>query len=497
MKTVVGIDNGTQGTKVLFYDYEKKSIAAEASAPHRLISRDDGTMEQNAHWWIEALTACFNEIPEGIKATAVAAGVSGQQHGFVPLDDRGEVLYNVKLWCDTSTADECREIESNYGSVSKLMIEGGNRILPGYTASKILWFKKNYPDTYGKMRHILLPHDYINFFLTGKYTMEYGDASGTGMLDIKNRRWNADIIRAVDPSGNLVQYLPHLLEAHETAGTVTRKASEILGIPEGIPVSSGGGDNMMGAVGTGTVSPGVLTMSLGTSGTMYGYSSTPVIDESENLAAFCSSTGGWLPLLCTMNCTVGTELTRDLFEYGVKDFDKKAAEAPAGSEGILTLPFFTGERTPNLPRGRGSIVGMTNGNMKKANIFRSTMEAAIFGMRLGLGVFRARGISPGEIRLIGGGAHSPLWRQIASDILNLPVVIPRHEEAAAFGAGLQALWAFKCGMGENVSIDDITTEHVIFENDSVCTPDPEKVAVYNDSYALYSRYIEQLKPLYK
>ena len=498
MKTVIGIDNGTQSTKVIFYNYEEKTVVASASRNHGLVSREDGTKEQKASWWIRALRECFAQIPEAVKKTAVAVGVSGQQHGFVPLDEKGEVLYNVKLWCDTTTVDECGEIENRVGSADELFKEGGNRILPGYTASKILWLKKNQPDTYEKMRHILLPHDYINFYLTGRYTMEYGDASGTGLLDVRNRKWNRKIIKALDPQRDLLHFLPRLLEADEPAGRITVKAAEELGLPEGILVSSGGGDNMMGAVGTGTVSTGMMTMSLGTSGTIYGYSEAPLIDESENIAAFCSSTGGWLPLLCTMNCTVGTELTRSLFDVGVKEFDAEAAKAPAGSGGVITLPFFTGERTPNLPNGRGCFVGMTDTNMKKENIFRSTMESAVLGMRLGLETFRDLGFAPREIRITGGGANSPLWRQITADILNLPVIVPVYKEAAALGAGLQALWSYLRGDEKNeVAIEAITEEHVVFDEESRCIPDSQAVVVYDEVYKRYRRYIEAVKPLFE
>ncbi len=497
MKTVIGIDNGTQSTKVIFYDFESKTIVASASAAHKLISSNDGTSEQKAEWWIEALENSFSKIDPSIKKTAIAVGVSGQQHGFVPLDKDGNVLYNVKLWCDTSTEDECNEIEDSYGNGENLLSEVGNRILPGYTASKILWLKKNHPNLYKKMKHILLPHDYINFYLTGKYSMEYGDASGTGLLNIHNRKWDKDVINALDSERNLTECLPSLIEAHESAGTVSSEASSIFGIPEGIIVSSGGGDNMMGAIGTGATDIGVITMSLGTSGTIYGYSDKPVIDNNGNLAAFCSSNGGYLPLLCTMNCTVATEQIRSLFDLGVKEFDEIAAKAPAGSGGVITLPFFTGERTPNLPNGKGCIVGMDMTNTNKENIFRSSMESAIFGIRLGLESFRNLGFKVKEVRLIGGGANSSVWRQIASDILNLPVVVPVQEEAAALGAAIQALWA-KDNEEKKVSdINYLIKEHVSLNSNKSCIPDPESVKIYNEVYKTYNKYVEALTGIFK
>ena len=496
MKTVIGIDNGTQSSKVVFYDFENKKIVASASAPHDMISLEDGSREQKAAWWIRALEICFDQIDPEIKKTALAAGVSGQQHGFVPLDAEGSVLRDVKLWCDTSTAPECNELTDAFGGTGKLLDEVGNLVLPGYTASKILWFRKNNPAEYARMAHILLPHDYLNFYLTGEYTMEYGDASGTALLNVKTRTWHEGIVGALDPEKDLMSCLPKLLEPWEAAGRVLPGVADKFGIPEGIPVSSGGGDNMMGAVGTGTVRDGVLTMSLGTSGTLYGYSDSPVIDPQGNLAAFCSSTGGWLPLLCTMNCTVATELMRQLFEFGVKEFDELGAFAPAGSEGILTLPFFNGERTPNFPNGKGCIVGMTASNVKKENIFRSALESAILGMKLGLDSFRNLGFKAREVRLIGGGANSAVWRQITADILNLPVVVPETAEAAALGGALQAIWCMDRLEGKDTDINSLVDEHVALAEGKNCTPDPENVRAYEKVYADYTAYVEALSGLF-
>ncbi len=360
MKYVAGIDNGTQSTKVLVYDYENKEIAASASSPHSLISREDGTREQEGSWWIDALKSCFDSIDPKIRGSIEAIGVSGQQHGFVPVDNAGNVLAPVKLWCDTSTVPEADEITRKFGGNKRLLDEVGMLVLTGYTAPKILAFKKQQPELYKKLRWILLPHDYLNYYLTGTAWMEYGDASGTAMLDVRNRKWHTELISCIDDQRDLTELLPPIIESHEIGGYIRKEAAEHLGIPEGIPVSSGGGDNMMGAAGSGVVSEGKLAISLGTSGTMYGFSTKPIVDEKERLAAFCSSTGGWLPLLCTMNCTVATELYRKVFEMGVKEFDQMADNAPAGSDGIITVPFFNGERTPNLPHGRGCMVGMTS-----------------------------------------------------------------------------------------------------------------------------------------
>jgi len=251
-------------------------------------------------------------------------------------------------------------------------------------------------------------------------------------------------------------------------------------------------------VGTGTVRDGFLTMSLGTSGTLYGYSAAPVIDPSGDLAAFCSSTGGWLPLLCTMNCTVASEEFRGLFGLDVKALDADASKAPIGAEGIVLLPFFNGERTPNLPNGRASVNGITAANFKRENISRAALESAIFGMRIGLEGFNRLGFSAKEIRLIGGGSKSPLWQNIAANVLNLPVRVPSGGEAAAMGGAIQALWclAHSGVSGISKAIGELCDEHVVTEG-ALIQPDSGSVKAYDEAYAVYSRYLGALSPLYK
>ena len=496
MAIVAGIDVGTQSTKVICYDTDKRTIVASAQSPHELISRDDGSREQEASWWIAALKQCFSSIDENVRKNIVAVGVSGQQHGFVPVDAEGAVLGPVKLWNDTSTTKECDEITACAGGAQNLLEQEGNLVLPGYTAPKILWMRKHRPELYAQLAHILLPHDYINHWLTGAYTMEYGDASGTALLDVRSRTWSERLVKCLDDEKDLLSALPNLIEAHEPAGMVTPQAAAELGIPHGIPVSSGGGDNMMGAIGTGTVRDGTLTMSLGTSGTIFGASDAPVIDPQGLLAAFCSSTGSWLPLLCTMNCTVASEVTRTLFKKGVVDFDNTAKRAPIGAEGVIMLPYFNGERTPNYPRGKGCLVGFDLNNMTEANISRAALESAIFGLKLGLDAFSDLGYEAQEIRLIGGGAKSAVWRQMVADICNLPVVVPVITEAAALGSALQAYWCLSHLSGTSETIENIVADHVRLDTVAACTPVAEHIEAYKKVYNTYKKYVDTVEPLF-
>ncbi|GHU70634.1 xylulokinase [Spirochaetia bacterium] len=491
MKTLCGIDLGTQSCKVVLYDYEKKAIVAKAQVPVDMIAENDGSREQKAEWYDTALKAAFDKLDGALKKTVAAVGVSGHQHSFVPLDAEGKALYNVKLWCDTSTQNECDDLTKAAGGEAALIKLTGLPMRPGYTAPKVLWLKKHKPEAFARLAHILLPHDYLNWLLTGEYTAEYGDASGTALFDVRERKWSEKVCAYIDPK--VFSLLPRLVKPGEAAGTVSAAAAALYGIPQGIPVAAGGGDNMMGAIGTGAVRDGTLTMSLGTSGTLFGFSNEPVIDPTGNLAAFCSSTGGWLPLLCTMNCTVATEELRELFNLDVKAFDAEAAKAPIGADGLVVLPFFNGERTPNLPYGRASINGITVANFKKENIARASLEAAIFGMRIGLEGFHELGFKAREIRLTGGGAKSPLWQSIAANVMNLPVRLPAGDEAAAMGGAIQALW---CLEGKGADIEAFTEAHVGLEGNLI-NPDPASAAAYDKAYGEYSRYLGALSPLYK
>lgn len=496
VKTIVGIDLGTQSTKVLFYDFENKKIIASASAPHQMITGDDGTREQEAQWWIDAAVIAFHEIDKSVRKTAIAVGVSGQQHGFVPLDKEGKVLRPVKLWCDTSTQSQCDTINSKAGGFDAIIEKAGNPVLAGYTASKILWLKENHKDLYDRMDTILLPHDYMNYRLTGEKVMEYGDASGTALLNVEKRVWSEEVLNLLDPERDLSEALPKLIESYEPAGFVSKEASDLFGLPEGILVSSGGGDNMIAAIGTGAVSDGVMTMSLGTSGTMFGYSDKPIIDPEGNIAAFCSSTGGWLPLLCTMNCTVATEVVRKLLDIEVESIDALAGKAEAGSGGLIMLPYFNGERTPNFPNGEGSLIGMNMTNVTEANIIRSSMEAAIFGMKVGLESFIKLGFEPAEIILTGGGSKSLKWRQIAADILRTPIVVTDNAEAAAMGGAVQALWAYNYIHGGEKDIKTLTDEHC--SGSQILRYEPgSDVDKYDKVYEKYTKYMNTLGVVFK
>lgn len=494
MPLFLGVDVGTQSVKALIYDSDQRKVIAAESSPLDLISDHDGTREQLAQWWVVSLRKALAGIDPQLRGKVAAIGVSGQQHGFVPLDASGNPVAPVKLWCDTATAEECAEIMTAFGGTQRCLDQVGNLILPGYTASKIRWLSKHKPAAYEQLATILLPHDYLNFYLTGRRCMERGDASGTGLLDIRTRQWHPGMLNAVDSTRDLSACLPPLLEARQIAGTLRIEAARELGLPAGINVSAGGGDNMMAAIGTGNVVDGRMTVSLGTSATMFASCSQPTVDSDGDLAAFCSSTGEWLPLLCTMNCTVATEQVRSLFRRSIAEMEALVNSAPVGSQGVITLPFHNGERTPNLPNGKACLFDLDVSNMTEANLLRSAMEGVTYGLRLGLAAFARIGCDPKEIRLTGGGARNAVWRQMIADVLDKPVLALEHDEGAALGAALQSMWA--CG-DSGTSLQSLVDEHLLLDATRCSAPNEQAASEYDRLYARYRELVELVQPVYR
>jgi xylulokinase len=392
--------------------------------------------------WTDAVDATIRQVVEklGARRSEVRAiGVSGQQHGFVPLDKDGRVIRPAKLWCDTSTTTECDLIRQHFGGSQAVIEKVGMDMLPGFTAPKVLWLKRHEPENLTRLATVLLPHDYLNYYLTGKLGMEYGDASGTALMDVRTRTWAKDVLDFIDPA--LAEKMPALASSAQAIGTLLPPLATRYNLPAGIVVSAGGGDNMMGAIGTGNVAPGRVTASLGTSGTIYAYSDKPVIDPGGEIAGFCDSTDAWLPLVCTMNVTVATGAVRALFGWSHAQLEEAIRTVPPGADGLLFLPYLQGERTPNLPRGTGVFHGLTTRTMTPAHMARATMEGVTLGLAYGLHRMRTLGILPTEIRLTGGGSKSATWRQICADVFSCRVVTLAESEGAALGAAIQALAA--------------------------------------------------------
>ncbi|MFO1500976.1 MAG: xylulokinase [Verrucomicrobiota bacterium] len=479
---VLGIDSGTQSTKVLVIDAKNGNVMGSASQSYDLIPNlPPGAKEQHPHTWRDATAKAVRQALRLARAKTgelKAIGVSGQQHGFVPLDEDGEVIRPAKLWCDTSTARECEEIMETMGGLKPTIRALGNAVLPGFTASKILWLKKHEPENYRRLATVLLPHDYLNFWLTGEKAMEYGDASGTALLDVKKRRWSLDLLEAIDQG--LAGKLPPLIPSDRPVGRLQAITAKDLGLTTDVLVSAGGGDNMMGAIGTGNTREGVITASFGTSGTIYACSEKPIIDPKGEIAAFCDSTNRWLPLLCTMNVTVATEMIRHDFKWTHQRMDAAIQKAKPGAGGLLLLPYLEGERTPNVPDGSGTFLGVTPRTFTAENFARAAMEGVTLGMNYGLRRLGELGVQPTQIRATGGGANSPVWRQIMADVFDAEVVTLKVSEGAAFGAALQALWCWRREQGEDASIADITDQFVQLNKPETTQPKPGNVEIYQE-----------------
>jgi len=477
----IGIDSGTQGTKALVVDAATGEVLGRGAAPHFMVARlKPGESEQDPAVWVAALEAALREALKESKidpAKVVSLGVSGQQHGFVPLGADGRPVRPAKLWNDTSTIAETEYLVERLGGAKSYIEKLGINLAVGFTASKILWLKKNEPGNFGKLSKVLLPHDYLNYVLTGVVRMEYGDASGTGLMDIRNRRWHSEAVAAVDSS--LDKALPEPADSSLPLGCLKTEFGAKFGFKK-VLVSSGGGDNMMGAIGTGNVAPGVCTLSLGTSGTIYSYFAEPFSDPEGEIAAFCDSTGGWLPLLCTMNVTNTTELYK-AFAGGLtnEQLESLAGEAPPGAAGLIFLPFIDGERVPALPNASAVFFGLNRSNFTRSHMARAIMEGTILNLGYGFGRMKELGLRPSEIRATGGGAKSRLWLQIVADIFQTPVVTLQEQEAAAFGAALQSIWTWRRENAEDVSIADLAGTMVKKGTDTA-QPNSVRIGIYSE-----------------
>lgn len=490
----LGIDSGTQSTKAIVLDFETGQIVASAHRKYELIEGlPAGHLEQHPADWIKAVDESIAECVAKLgadRAKIAGIGVSGQQHGLVVLDSKDEVVRPAKLWCDTSTTAQCAEIAHEFGGQPGCIHLAGNAMLPGYTIPKLLWLKQNEPQNFARVTSILLPHDYINFWLSGVKRMEYGDASGMGILNVRTREWSRELCDFVD--ARTLSFLPPVGSSQAVHGTLRPELAKKWGLSESVIISAGGGDNMMGAIGTGNIKPGVITASFGTSGTLYGVAAEPVVDGQGEVAAFCDSNDQWLPLVCTMNVTVVTEQVREMFGWSIPQLEAAVSSAPVGAEGVTFLPYLNGERTPNLPNGTGVIHGLRTTNMTPANLARAAVEGATLGLGYGLKRFRELGMNPTEIRLTGGGSQSKAWRQIAADIFNSEVVTLATAEGAALGSAIQAAFALLKRDGKAQNIEELTTRLVALDESTRCVPNAANADTYSAQLEKFSGLTSRL-----
>jgi len=489
MTLLLGIDLSTTGAKALIID-EEGHVVSSATTPLSLSTPHALWSEQNPEdWWNATRTSVSRAISDAnVSGESIAAiGLTGQMHGLVLLDQQGHVLRPAILWNDQRCGVECDEIRARVGR-EKLLKITGNDALTGFTAPKILWVEKHEPDVYRRIRHILLPKDYIRYKLTGTLAMDKADGSGTMLFDLGQRTWSPEILKTLNISA---EWLPPTFEGHETTGEVSREAAELTGLRSGTPVVAGGGDQSAQAVGVGAVRPGTIAVTLGTSGVVFAATEAPLIEPQGRLHAFCHAVAGRWHLMGVMLSAAGSlQWYRDKFACE-RNFDELVGEASqisAGSDGLIFLPYLSGERTPHPdPLARGAWIGLTTRH-GQAHLTRSVLEGVAFGLKDMFDLMREAGLgSIDQVRLSGGGAKSSLWRQILADVLATELVTVNTTEGAAYGAALLA------GIGADIWHDaDAACAQTIRVKDRV-SPDQKSV----ETYGLIHQQYQDLYPALK
>jgi xylulokinase len=488
---VLGLDVSTTATKAVLLGPDG-AIAATAAAEHPYETPQPLWSEQDPHrWWdgtVEAigLALARGELNGG---DVEAVGLAGQMHGLVLLDAADEVLRPAILWNDQRTAAECDAIRETVGP-ERLLAITGNDALPGFTAPKLLWVRRHEPDVWSKVAHVLLPKDYVRFRMSGDRAVDRADAAGTLLLDLAARDWSPEMLSAleIDPS-----WLPRTYEGPEVTGVVSEEAAAATGLRAGTPIVAGGGDQAAAAIGVGAVEPGLVSLSLGTSGVVFASTDRPVIEPKGRLHAFCHAVPERWHVMGVMLSAAGSlRWYRDAVAPGVEfaDLVEEARAVPAGSDGLLFLPYLTGERTPHPdPLARGAFVGLTV-HHGRPHLTRSVLEGVAFGLRDSFELMRALGVTTStQIRATGGGSKSSLWRQILADVLGTDVVTTSTSEGAAEGAAMLA--AVGSGWFGTVG----AASHALVELREAAYPSPDTHR-YENAYQRYGELYPALAPTF-
>jgi len=491
MAYLMGIDVSTTGVKALLIFADGQVVGSASteqplSTPYPLWSEQDP-----ADWWSGAVSSVRQVLQEtGITGSEVAAvGLTGQMHGLTLLDAGGNVLRPAILWNDQRTGAQCDEMRARLGK-ARLIAITGNDALTGFTAPKVLWVRQKEPQVYARAAHILLPKDYVRYKLTGGFAMDVADGAGTILMDIKARRWSPEVLQALEIPP---EWLPRLYEGPEVTGVISAEAARLTGLKAGTPVVGGGGDQAAQAVGVGAVQPGIVALTLGTSGVVFASTSQPFIEPEGRLHAFCHAVPGRWHLMGVMLSAAGSlRWYRDTFHPGL-DYDTllacvRTAQVPAGCEGLLFLPYLTGERTPYPdPLARGAFVGLTIRH-GEPHLVRAVLEGVAFGLRDSFELMKQAGQKEiAQVRISGGGARSPLWRQILADVLGAELVTVNTTEGAAYGAALLA------GVGAGLWPDVDAACQATVRLTGSTAPQAGSVAVYEKIYPLYRQLYPALK----
>ncbi len=489
MGVVLGIDVSTTATKAVLVDQTGSVVAIGTSEygfsqPQPLWSEQDPGL-----WWTGAVEAIGRALRSGgLDGGSVdAVGLTGQMHGLVVLDAADEVLRPAILWNDQRTTDACDAIRSAVGQ-EHLIAVTGNDALTGFTAPKLVWVRDHEPEVWRRIAHVLLPKDYLRFRLTGVRATDKAGGSGTILFDLAARDWSREITAAlgIDPA-----WLPPTHEGPAVTGVVSAEAAAATGLRAGTPVVGGGGDQAANAVGVGAVVPGRVALSLGTSGVVFATTDQPLYEPAGRVHAFCHAVPGRWHMMSVMLSAAGSlRWFRDAIAPGVDfgDLVGAAGGVPAGSEGLVFLPYLSGERSPYPdPLARGAFVGLTLAHDRR-HLTRAVIEGVAFGLRDGLDLMVEAGMPvPAQIRASGGGTASPLWRQVLADILDAEIATVSTTEGAAYGAALLAA----VGSGWFPTVEAAADELVTAT--PVAAPGPD-VARYAELHAIYRDLYPALAP---
>ncbi len=500
---LLGLDIGTSGCKSIIIDDTGKIIKSVINE-YSLSTPKAGWAEQNPeHWWQAVVLGIKQLLGENsINSKDIAGvGLSGQMHGLVALDKRGSVLRPAILWNDQRSEQQCREITDRAGGVEALLKLTNNRMLPGYTGSKLLWLKENEPSVFEKMSLFLNPKDYIRYRLTGEKVTEVSDASGTGLFDVKRRVWSKELLSILDiPSG----IIPACYESTEISGRINKETADLTGLQEGLSVAGGGGDSVIQTTGMGLIKTGIIGTTIGTAGIVAMGMERFFQNHEGLLQVFCNNTSSsWHAMGVTLNAGGAYRWFRDTFAEGEKlkaletgkdvytIMEETAAGAKAGSESLLFLPYLIGERCPYIDTSaRGAFIGLSLQHTR-SDITRSVMEGVVYSLKDVYELISMMGSSISEIRTSGGGSISPLWRQIQADVFQCPVTtVSGSGEGGAFGSALIA----GVGVGIWSSVDEALG---ILKKETETFPDKSKKSLYEDLYSIYHSLYEVLQPVYR
>jgi len=500
MSYLLGIDVGTSGTKALLINAGRDGeVVASSTRTYPLYTPKPLWAEQEPEDWWQATIAAIRDIIEqsGVDPKHIRGmGLSGQMHGSVFLDEGNNVLRPAILWCDQRTQAECDWIMDTVGREKTVELIS-NPVLTGFTAGKIVWLRNNEPEVYAQVNKVLLPKDYIRFRLTGEYATEVSDASGTALFNVTKRDWAYEMLDAIDVPRH---WLPKAYESPEVTGRVTAEAAALTGLKEGTPVVGGGGDQAAGAVGNGVVEPGIISSTVGTSGVVFAFAEKPVVDPGLRVHTFCHAVPGkWHVMGVMLSAGGSLRWYRDTFAsaescvaraMGRDPYDvmiDEAEKAPVGSEGLIFLPYLTGERTPYPdPNARGVFFGITL-RSDRAHFVRAVLEGVAYGLRDSFGILEEMGVPIKQVRASGGGARSRLWRQIQADVTGYDHVTVNIDEGPALGAALLA------GVGTGVYPSVESACRSVIKVVSTTKTDRAAKEIYDKFYPVYGSLYRSLK----